>query len=275
MSPAKICASCARRIGRAPLGGLAAALLLTALLHLSLLALFKPVPVSVQAAPKETRFTVAVSGSLLSSGDPWSLLHWMKYGDPTLFAKPDERCGFSSYRAIRRSDSQLPAELPLDANDKFSGLNPGRFSMSPEPWPFVIPPPANWLRFQDSLAASAQLELPPAPKLQLPVWLDSSFRPLGQVFDFSGEISRLLRGAAPGSLSETVLSVRYLGQDLPPEIRVVSSSGSHALDILALRSLSVSILSMPDAMPLPGSARLLSAKWADAKPLSAQEAAAK
>lgn len=237
--------------------------------HLLLGSLFK----SMHRAPKpkvqQGRFTVMVNPAQLSGDDRRELLNALKYGDPTLFAKPDERFGFSAYRDIRQSNAKFPAALPPDKNDRFAELSTGFVDLSvAKNGAAELPPPDRWLHFEQRIAGletdqMAGLPLPAAaPEDAPPVWLDASFKPLGRVADTNGEIAKLLAANSGKPLCDTVVAVKDAGPDLPPSITVWDSCGVKALDIAAVRSLTLSFERMPRKSMSKGDAfSILLLKW--------------
>jgi hypothetical protein len=247
------------RLRRTLWQGLGIALLAATGAHLLLLLLFKPLPKVVKGEASQGRFTVMLDSSRLPSDDAWGLKDTLKYGDPTLFAKPDVRLGFSSYRGVMEADSKFPGEPPGEANFKFAGLRQGAIEMDIKPWKLDAAQPSGWLHYSVRDYASALPVATPPP--QAPLWLDASYRPLGKVADPHGEIAKALATAGSAQLNDTVVMLRDAGEELPPEMHVYKSCGVPALDSAALRSLSFTLASMPEALPKRGGGSVLFLKW--------------
>lgn len=234
-------------------------------IHLLFGMLFKPMPRAAKQSVEAVRRTVMVNPSQLAADDRLGLLNVLKYGDPTLFAKPDERFGFSSYRMIRQPDAALPPDLPPEPNGLFSALSIGAPDLSTRVPGSELPPPASWLHFVqlvDSMASESSAQASLSAHIDPPLWLDASFKPVARLADQHGDIARLLAANAGKPLSSTVVVVRGSGPDLPPSVDVFESCGVRALDAAAARSLSVSIESMPQEMlPHGGEASVLILKW--------------
>jgi hypothetical protein len=232
--------------------------------HLVLLLLFKPMIRSAKPPSSQGRFTLMVNPSNLPSDDPWGIRSALKYGDPTLFAKPDYNSGFSSYIKTRLGSQAEPPDLPSEPDLAFAGLLPGRFSIQ-SPALLVASLPSG-LAFQTEALNPRQApfsEAPPSPlpSFEPPLWLDASFKPLAKVSDASGDIAKALRQFQGKQLDDSVLAVRDAGSDLPPEIRVVKSCGQASLDAMAVRSLMVSIDSLPGLRFQDDSSLILILKW--------------
>jgi len=244
--------------------------------HFLLIHLFRPAQkISKHEAP-QGRFTVMLNPSLPGEkADVWGLRSALKYGDPTLFAKPDELLGFSSYRNMREADSKYPAEPP-ERGFRFSLLRQGNFEIDIKPWKLKIAPPSEWLQYADrqgngGFPDGAQMAKPP-------LWLDASYNFIGELSDKHGEIAKLLASTDKAKLETTVIFLKDEGENFPPEAHVFKSCGVVALDTAALRSLSVSLNSMPAAIPEKGGMSILLLKWtpsSEVPPFDIEKAARK
>lgn len=209
------------------------ALLLALALHLVLAFVFKPVQEKASPSQGPKRFTVMLNPERLGKADSYGLRYWLQYGDPTLFAKPDEANGFSSFRRASSYDATAPDELPMEENDKFARLRAGQFSMPCVPRALAMPPPSDSLFALSGCKSPESLDIP----ARYPLCLDLSGHSVPAFSMDSAEVRELMKSRPP--VADTVLRAVDAGADLPLEIAVGESCGSSPLDAVAARTLAL------------------------------------
>jgi hypothetical protein len=117
--------------------------------HLLLACLFKPMQPAAKASVEHARFTAMLNPDGRSARNSLFFGDELRYGDPTLFAKPDDKLGFSAYKRYEKEKAQVPDELPRRPNGLFSSLRLGVYrAQASDSHPKDAERPELWLHFE-------------------------------------------------------------------------------------------------------------------------------
>lgn len=208
---------------------LALILLVALSLHVILFSLFVPIPRNIRERAQESRFTVLCSPDDVNARDPYQLRYWLRFTDPESFLKPDPVSGFSLIRNMRTLSPPNPEDFQHDLFALFS-VSGSR----------TIPvPAARSLKDFDNGFSMPVVRRPlplkiPTEEPAYPVWTDEKGQTSIGLFLPDDDSTKIL--SRQKSENPTILqAIRQKG--LPPEVRVLKSSGNRMLDLLARRQL--------------------------------------
>jgi hypothetical protein len=218
--------------------------------HLLLACLFKPMQPAAKASVEHARFTAMLNPDGRSARNSLFFGDELRYGDPTLFAKPDDKLGFSAYKRYEKEKAQVPDELPRRPNGLFSSLRLGVYrAQASDSHPKDAERPELWLHFE------AESHPPPlVPRLHperaaWPQWIDADGRPLGLAGAPGGEIAKRLEPmngkSVPCALFLLTPPPSASSDLLPPKIALLKSTGFPVLDSAAERALAASYQAFP------------------------------
>lgn len=201
-------------------------------LHALLIFLFKPIQTDSHALRTGSHYTVICKPEDLAGKDIHQLNYWLKYMEPETFVKPNDEHGFSMVREMRYYDFLQPVKAAPELFRRASGTyGADRRSVS--------------VRELADLNSSPQIPVavPHVKKAetvsaQYPVWSDLKGNLIyGLLFKDEASLKILRKNEAETS---TILSIVPAPEkDLPPEIRILRSSGNRTLDVLAERQLAI------------------------------------
>ncbi len=208
---------------------LALILLVAIALHVILFSLFTPIPKSVRERARGSRFTILCSPADVKNNDPYELRYWLRFTDPESFLKPDPVSGFSLIRNLRTLSPPNPEDFQHDLFVLFSmsgtqqNAVPLSRSLKDFDHGFAIP-----------LVRHSVPSKIPAAEPAYPVWTDEKGQVTLGLFLSDDDALKVL--SRQKSENPTLLQVTQR-KDLPPEVRVLKSSGNRTLDLLADRQL--------------------------------------
>ncbi len=202
--------------------------------HVFPLLLFKPLPEGSASSMENHRFSIMFSHPESDRNDPYGLNYWLKYGDPTLFLETDQPYSYSSL--LKQLESRLePAretpsvralflaenpENPFSAEKELTPRKPADFPMEPVPG-IVVPSGMETL-----------------PDGQPALCSTSSGKMIRNLFTDPAAAFRVMKKNPPDRPTVIYILPSEL-PDLPPILRVASSSGNRELDLLASGALTV------------------------------------
>ena len=209
---------------------LAAAFLIAVLLHFLPMFIFTPVKSVPEKEQTDRRFTVMLNKEPSAQYDPFDLYYWLKFGDPTLFAKPDYDSGFSASQKIRKSpleadDAPAPMQLSLTTQTAFPE---NHYDFIPRSMGTLLQPLALRMPFPLTLPETGTRER----KQTFPKWTAADGTDLGNLFSDQEKIRSLVIKNKPERSTVLLLS-RGTTPEMPPMIKVGRSSGSPELDMRA------------------------------------------
>lgn len=189
--------------------------------------LFRPMKRQKTDMGSRGRFTF-MTNTPSKSDDKYDLLYWERTGNPMLFAKADHVLGFSAFlrpgRMHFRPGENGAADLPV-----LGSLLPDigfRSGLSPRLPSDLLPAPGIPVTTPGSAVSS--------PKRNAPLF----FLEDGSLLPITADLP-----PAETAAGATVLRVTKGQAGMPPQVRIIRSSGNPRLDLAALRAVSRSAFS--------------------------------
>ncbi len=201
-------------------------------LHALLIFLFKPIQDDPHTLRSGSHYTVICKPEDLAGKDIHLLNYWLKYMEPETAVKPNDDSGFSMVREMRYYDFQQPQSMAPELFRKASGISGAEKQSMP------VRELADLNSSPRIPIAVPRLEKPNAVSVRYPVWTDLKGNLIYGLL-FEDEASRKILRKNKAETSTILSLVPAPEKDLPPEIRILRSSGNHALDLLAERQLAV------------------------------------
>jgi hypothetical protein len=178
-----------------------------------------------------------LSGNGRNSKVGKSILNWMKYRNPTLISKPNEKFGFGRLQAKdnfrkRLNDLSLAEEMDKDvikvlSFEKLSGNSDEDGAHPHKLWN---------IRAFSPLPEIAGI--PPAKvNSDFPAWKNSRGEILTQLFSSEDKKNLAEEVGKLKPSGETVISIHFNGRNILPRFRIIKSCGFLVLDRKALKSL--------------------------------------